>query len=630
MAKHVTSALFVHDQSHGDLIASLRKHEANASIVPVAIADFLAHPTPCLEQAAHVVVAAELPEIKQLLLLADAHGFSVGFIPDKGQKVLRTAYALPTDQPAQIELALRASQTPVDLTLCNGEVVLLKAVMGRLPLIEAARHKSRFWITWHALRGLIGLRLRGLRVETAEGQRIRTAACGCAIVQRFERRHIAQLFPLGNSLVDGMLSLVVVAPMAISNYITSLANFLTGSGTPGQLPATVGYIRSRSVTITSDQPVPVSLDGVSFTSTPLSCEVRPRAVSLNLGKELVEAMESVSDQSEIVDVKQLPAGRELAKALDARIPLFAYASEERFRDLFSALKEDAHISGIYIMLMLLSSLLATVGLFLSSASVVIGAMLLAPLMAPIMSLSMGLVRQEDSQSLRSIQKILLGIAIALGSAALFSLMITHKPVTPEMTARLNPSLLDLAVAILAGVAGATTKSFKEILQSLAGVAIAVALVPPLAVAGIGLGRGDLVFFSQAFLLFLTNLTGITIAAALTFRVLGYSPAVRNRRGIAVVLLMLIAITVPLKLSYSTIVGTEKMETNWRHERFLVGGKYLIVEKADLRSLRDQHVLYVDVLAREPLTRTDLAMFKEKVLMHFSQRLIVRVRITYIL
>jgi hypothetical protein len=97
-----------------------------------------------------------------------------------------------------------------------------------------------------------------------------------------------------------------------------------------------------------------------------------------------------------------------------------------------------------------------------------------------------------------------------------------------------------------------------------------------------------------------------------------------------VLLMLLAVTIPLHFSYRAIVNTETLESNWRHERFLVGGKYLIVEKADLQRKHDHHILYVDVLAREPVTRDDLEQFKEKVKMHFNRRLIVRVRITYIL
>ena len=298
--------------------------------------------------------------------------------------------------------------------------------------------------------------------------------------------------------------------------------------------------------------------------------------------------------------------------------------------MYTALREDSNTPSLYVVLMVLSTLLATLGLFLSSASVVIGAMLLAPLMAPIGSLSMGLVRQDDKLTIRSIRKILVGVIIALLAAATLSLMIAHKPVTAEMEARLNPSLLDLGVAILAGVAAALAKSYKEILQSLAGVAIAVALVPPLAVAGIGLGRADFVFFSQAFLLFLTNLVGIAVAAALTFRILGYSPVVQNKRGLAVITVLLALVSVPLYFSYQAIVKKQIVERSWKKERFLVHGKYLIVQKANLIKQKKQIVLYVDVLAREPLTRDDLAVFKERIQTNFEETTIVRAKVSYIL
>ncbi|ORU94895.1 MAG: hypothetical protein A6F70_10200 [Cycloclasticus sp. symbiont of Bathymodiolus heckerae] len=113
--------------------------------------------------------------------------------------------------------------------------------------------------------------------------------------------------------------------------------------------------------------------------------------------------------------------------------------------------------------------------------------------------------------------------LALLASALITQLFPYKMMTDEMSARLSPSLLDLAVAIVSGVAGAYSKSYREIIQSLAGVAIAVALVPPLAVAGIGIGRLDMTFFLQAFLLFSTNLIGITLAATFTFRLLVQRP-----------------------------------------------------------------------------------------------------------
>jgi len=208
-------------------------------------------------------------------------------------------------------------------------------------------------------------------------------------------------------------------------------------------------------------------------------------------------------------------------------------------------------------------------------------------------------------------------------------LLSYKPVTGEMEARLSPTVLDLIVAITAGAAGAYTKSYREILQSLAGVAIAVALVPPLAVAGIGIGRLDPEFFGHAFLLFSTNLVGIIMAATLTFRVLGYSPAVKSKRGISIVLLLLVLITVPLYLSYNRIVNTRSFEKSWQEERFLVHGKYLIIKNAHLSEYSNKDILTMDILARDQLTRSDLAELKRKISYNFSEELVIRANVKYI-
>ena len=346
--------------------------------------------------------------------------------------------------------------------------------------------------------------------------------------------------------------------------------------------------------------------------------------------DLCEGNRESRAAQERLDIQQLPVGNKVKRAQNKSLKFFAYASEERFRDLFLALRDDARVNSAYVILMILSTLLATVGLYLNSASVVIGAMLLAPLMSPIVSIAMGVLRQDQFLLISSAQKIVLGIVIALSAAAVTTLLFPHKPVTDEMMGRLNPSLLDLGVAIFAGIAGAYTKSYKEILSGLAGVAIAVALVPPLAVAGIGLGRWDHYVFGQAFLLFTTNLVGIIVAAAITFRVLGYAAAVKNKRMAAIVLVALALITVPLYLSYDRIVNTLVFEKNWQHERFLVNGKYLIVRKATLFCRGNKDVISMEILAREQLTRGDLDLFKSKIQSNFPKKLTIRADIIYIL
>ena len=187
----------------------------------------------------------------------------------------------------------------------------------------------------------------------------------------------------------------------------------------------------------------------------------------------------------------------------------------------------------------------------------------------------------------------------------------------------------MIVAIAAGIAGAYTKSHKEIAQSLAGVAIAVALVPPLAVAGIGLGRFDLEFFSLAFLLFSTNLIGIVLAATFTFRVLGFSPVVRDKRGVMTITVFFLLICIPLSLAFYRITERSHLEESWKVERFVVNGKYLIVQEANLQEAKGKDLLFVELHAREQLNRYDLNEFKRKVKQNFGRDLIIRVNITYI-
>ena len=200
--------------------------------------------------------------------------------------------------------------------------------------------------------------------------------------------------------------------------------------------------------------------------------------------------------------------------------------------------------------MVLSALLATLGLFLNSPSIVIGAMVLAPLMAPIISLSMGLLRSDDDLSKRSFVTFFTGMLIALSLSALMAYILPFQEITNEIAGRLHPSTLDLLVAVLSGIAGAFANARESIAKSLPGVAIAVALVPPLCVSGIGIGWLNFEVFYGAMLLFLTNLTGIILAAGLSFMIIGYAPFSRAKKGIALSAFMVAVISVPLVLSFA--------------------------------------------------------------------------------
>ena len=629
MPDYVERALYIYSEEYESYIEPVQNNPFGVQITPISFAAFREDQEALFVDLEHVVVSGPLEVIKEILSLAMQHSFSVGLLTTPDQKNLRKSYELPENFEAAMDLALRSGAQAMDIVLCNQKILLLKATIGRIPLLDSPHDIGLARMSVLALKKFIGLKLLPFSFTTSEEREIETAACGCMIIKHNESSLASSLISNNSSINDKMISLVISSPVSIIDYLKFLSQLIWRQSRLTSVPKTIGYIKSSRVSIKSDNELNVIIDNEQTTQTPLDCEVVPEAVRMNVGKSLRENSENTKSATEKITIDHLPTGKELLKAREKKIPFFSYASEERFRDLFVALREDAKINSAYFTLIVLSTMLATVGLYLSSTSVLVGAMLLAPLMAPIISLAMGLLRRDKVLLQKSSIKITIGVVIALMAAALISLLFPHKPITPEMEARLNPTVLDLAVASIAGIAGAYTKSFKEIMQSLAGVAIAVALVPPLSVAGIGLGQGDIHFFAQAFLLFSTNLIGIIFAATFTFRILGFSPAVRSKRGIVLVAVILLLISIPLYMSYQRIVEKMVFERSWKHERFLVNDKYLIVKKANLIYVKDREVLTMEVLTREPLDRSDLNQLRRKVQTNFSRDLVFRANITYI-
>jgi len=293
----------------------------------------------------------------------------------------------------------------------------------------------------------------------------------------------------------------------------------------------------------------------------VSLQINSDALSVRLGRRLIALQgkdETVSEQRELVRVQGLPKGEISQLLVNKTLPLFAKASEDDFRELLISMKQNAVLSLPYLMLMVLSTMLATTGLFQSSAPVIIGAMILAPLMSPIISFSMGLVRADQFLLKQSTLTLLVGILTALLFSCLYTYFMPLSALTDEMRGRLHPNILDLMVALISGVAGAYANSKSEIAKSLAGVAIAVALVPPLSVTGIGLGWGNIQVIYGSFLLFVTNLVGITLAASLTFIVLGYAPIKRARKGVILIASLLLLVTTPLLISFKMVIDQNRI------------------------------------------------------------------------
>lgn len=214
----------------------------------------------------------------------------------------------------------------------------------------------------------------------------------------------------------------------------------------------------------------------------------------------------------------------------------------------------------FFVLLICAAVIATLGLISNSTAVVIGAMIVAPLMDPILSLAFGLTIADNRLVKRSAITVVIGVITVVGTAWLLASVFGASEVNREMTARTAPNLIDLVIAVAAAVAGAFTLTRDRLSNSIAGVAIAVALVPPLCVTGIGLslgpemvavfGRGTITGLSNqvsegSFLLFLANLIGITVASLVMFMLQRYGRLQKAWRNLLIWLGLLGLLCIPL-------------------------------------------------------------------------------------
>ncbi len=221
-------------------------------------------------------------------------------------------------------------------------------------------------------------------------------------------------------------------------------------------------------------------------------------------------------------------------------------------------------------MLVLSVAIATFAIIQDSTAVVIGAMLIAPLMTPIVGAAAAIVNGWSKRMVASFALIVAGVAGAIGLA--FIIGVWAPPLVPltsnsQVTSRISPNVIDMAIAIAAGAAGAFAIVDKRVSDSIAGVAIAVALVPPLGVVGLLLQAGMGADALGAFLLFLTNLVSIILAATLVFFLTGFAPFDRWRAHrdqivgtLGTVLTAALIILIPLTLTAKGILASASTQS----------------------------------------------------------------------
>ena len=240
-------------------------------------------------------------------------------------------------------------------------------------------------------------------------------------------------------------------------------------------------------------------------------------------------------------------------------------------------RAECALSERYLFMTAMSAGIAVLGLLLSSPAVVIGAMLLSPLMDPIMGLGFALAIGDYQWLKKSARSLAWGTVVAVALTAGLVYISPIQTITPEIAARTQPNLFDLFVALFSALAGAYAM-IRGREGTIVGVAIATALMPPLATVGFGLATWNWTVFSGALLLYVTNLITIALTAWAMARVYGFKTSLSSRQSVFqhfAVLAVFVALALPLAFSLQQIAfqtNSQRIIRGEIEEPFVVGSE----------------------------------------------------------
>jgi uncharacterized hydrophobic protein (TIGR00271 family) len=185
------------------------------------------------------------------------------------------------------------------------------------------------------------------------------------------------------------------------------------------------------------------------------------------------------------------------------------------------IKNKKSMSGANAWMLMCSILIASLGLDLNSPAVIIGAMLISPLMSPILGIGLGFGINDREVLRNSLSHFGVAILIAIITSTIYFYLSPFGEITPEIEARTEPTMLDILIAFFGGIAGIISIARKDISTTLPGVAIATALMPPLCVTGYGIANSEWQIASSAFYLFFLNTFFVSLATYVIIRYLRF-------------------------------------------------------------------------------------------------------------
>ncbi|RFC53559.1 TIGR00341 family protein [Brumimicrobium aurantiacum] len=553
-------------------------------------------------------------EVKKIMPELAATNCKIGFLPHPDGKQTISGYQVPKnliDAFDELVETERVIQTGV--LCCNNEVVLNYVVIGEMVTFLTKKstergiiHRLRRFYSY--LKRLVKIKALPFTFQTEDKDPVETAATDVLIVQFAHNSVVSRVFASNEFTSEKLFHTFIFSPRSVLQLVKSyVMKMLLGTGQKNRDFTFLSRLKTEDLCISSNQKFRCHIDGRISRQSQLNFSFVEDFNHIP-SESIVYDLET-KDQSgaKSFQTKHLPKGGLKKEMVRKHLPFISHASADEYKELFKQLRENARPSQNYVVLMILSVILATLGVFADSSPVIIGAMILAPLMSPIISFSMGVLRQDRELMKNSFITILVGIGVGYLFAIIFTLITPLTQLNGEITSRIKPNIIDLGIAVISGAAGAYAYSKEEIAKTLAGVAIAVALVPPLAVSGIGVAWLNFDVFFGAFLLLITNLTGMVLAASLVFLLTGYSPFQLARKGILISLFVVLSISIPLGYGFFKVVEENKIIRSLNETE--ING--MVLEKVVMET-RSPMVISLDVVSDHVPEEEEIDKIKYKI------------------
>jgi uncharacterized hydrophobic protein (TIGR00271 family) len=303
------------------------------------------------------------------------------------------------------------------------------------------------------------------------------------------------------------------------------------------------------------------------------------------------------------------------------------------------IRNGAVLSSAYLLMNVLAATIATYGLFANSPAVVISAMIVAVLLGPIVGVSLALVDIDMRLLLQSLTSFLAGAIGVMVTAFIIGTIHKDMPITTEIMTRTAPNLLDLMVALAGGAAGAYATVSPRLSIAVVGVAIAVALVPPLSAAGILFARGEVDLASGALLLTFTNMVAIQFASSVVLWLTGFRRISRTSglsllafaQGNVISIVILIAMAVVFTTSLQRVVAKRLYEASVRstlqEEIKDSVGSHLVEVRFD-ETVPGRNIVRAVIRGPHPPSAAQVAALEAK-LPIYPRRTIVELRIRFV-